>query len=132
MEFDQFLSLIPKLESSKSGGFESHLKMIPKERIIPAPDEIKDRNPKKAAVLALFYPDKHNETLFLLTLREIFSILRLNRNQVVSYHIDQSSLQTTCKISSLQSSQEKRYAQDQVFSKEDSIAQAPVQIHRIF
>ena len=69
MEFDQFLSLIPKLEDSKPGGFESHLKMIPKERIIPAPDVIRDRNPKKAAVLALFYPDKYNETIFLLILR---------------------------------------------------------------
>jgi len=69
MEFDQFLSLIPKLEDSNPGGFKSHLKMIPKERIIPAPDAIRDRNPKKAAVLALFYPDKHNETIFLLILR---------------------------------------------------------------
>jgi len=69
MEFDQFLLLIPKLEDSNPGGFESHIKMIPKERIIPGPDEIRDRNPKKAAVLALFYPDKDNETLFLLILR---------------------------------------------------------------
>jgi 8-oxo-dGTP pyrophosphatase MutT (NUDIX family) len=69
MDFDQFLSVISNLERSDTGGFKSHLKMIPKERIIPRLDEIRNRNPRKAAVLALFYPDQHNETLFLLILR---------------------------------------------------------------
>ena len=70
--------------------------------------------------------------LLSLTIKGFFSILSLNRNQVVSYHIDEISLQTTCKMSSLQSSQEKRYAQDQVFSKEDSVAQTTSKIHRVF
>ena len=69
MDFDQFLSVISDLERSDSDGFRSHIKMVPKERIIPGPDEIRNRNPRKAAVLALFYPDKNNETLFLLILR---------------------------------------------------------------
>jgi 8-oxo-dGTP pyrophosphatase MutT (NUDIX family) len=69
MDFDQFLSVISRLDRSDTGGFDSHLKMIPKERIIPGLDEIRNRNPRKAAVLALFYPDKNNETLFLLILR---------------------------------------------------------------
>ena len=69
MEFDQFLSLISKMEHSNIGGFSSHSKMIPKERIIPKQHEIKDKNPKKAAVLALFYPGAFSETRFLLILR---------------------------------------------------------------
>lgn len=69
MEFDQFLLLISKLEHSKIGGFSSHSKMIPKERITPDRNEIKNKNPKKAAVLALFYPGSLRETLFLLILR---------------------------------------------------------------
>ena len=57
MEFDQFLSLISKLETSNIGGFSSHSKMIPKERVVHNQDEIENKNPKKAAVMALFYPD---------------------------------------------------------------------------
>jgi len=69
MQFDQFLSLISKLEHSNIGGSSSHLKMIPKERVVHRPDEISHRNPKKAAVMALFYPGACSETLFLLILR---------------------------------------------------------------
>jgi 8-oxo-dGTP pyrophosphatase MutT (NUDIX family) len=69
MEFDQFLSLISKLEHSNLDGFSSHLKMIPKERVIHKPYEIEQKNPKKAAVLALFYPGYHGETMLLLILR---------------------------------------------------------------
>lgn len=69
MEFEQFLSLISKLEHANNGGFSSHSKMIPKERIIPDQNEITNRDPKKAAVLALFYPDSLSETMLLLILR---------------------------------------------------------------
>ena len=69
MEFESFLSLISKIDHGKLNGIYSHKKMIPEERINFSQKEILKLNPKKAAVLALFYPDIHNKTKFLLTLR---------------------------------------------------------------
>ena len=69
MEFDYFLSLISKIGDSRLGGFSSHEKMIPKERKILKKIELESAHPRKAAVLALFYPDKSNLTKFLLILR---------------------------------------------------------------
>ena len=69
MEFDSFLSLISKLDHIKLGGFTSHKKMIPKQRIHYSKESITQLQPKKAAVLALFYPNNEKETCFLLTLR---------------------------------------------------------------
>jgi len=69
MEFESFLSLISKIDQGKLNGIHSHKKMIPKERLNLSQKDILKSNPKKAAVLALFYPDVHNETKFLLTLR---------------------------------------------------------------
>ena len=69
MEFDYFLSLISKIEDTQLGGFASHAKMIPKERKLLKKIELESANPRKAAVLALFYPDQSNLTCFLLILR---------------------------------------------------------------
>lgn len=69
MEFNSFLLLISKLDRAKLGGLSSQLKMIPKERINFDESYIENINPKKAAVLALFYPNIKNETTFLLILR---------------------------------------------------------------
>jgi 8-oxo-dGTP pyrophosphatase MutT (NUDIX family) len=69
MEFESFLSLISNIERGNLGGFLSHKKMIPKERVNFPQQKITELNPKKAAVLALFYPDVNKETKFLLTLR---------------------------------------------------------------
>ena len=64
MEFDYFLSVISKLQDSQLGGFSSHQKMIPKERRLLKKIELESANPRKAAVLALFYPDELNLTNF--------------------------------------------------------------------
>ena len=69
MEFESFLSLISKIDQGKLQGILSHKKMTPKERSNFSQKELLLLKPKKAAVLALFYPDIHNETNFLLTLR---------------------------------------------------------------
>ena len=70
MEFKDFLSKISKIktiiEEENYDGKKFQLKMTPKERLDFDMKSIK--NPKKAAVLALFYP-KNNKTYFLLTLR---------------------------------------------------------------
>ncbi|UCE93043.1 MAG: CoA pyrophosphatase [Flavobacteriaceae bacterium] len=69
MDFDYFLSLNSRIEEMRLGGLESQFKMIPKERKMMNIESIKRANPKKAAVLALFYPDRSNLTNFLLILR---------------------------------------------------------------
>ncbi len=73
MEFNSFLSLISNIDRVQLGGMDSHKKMIPKQRKLFDLDYIKQQNPKKAAVMALFYPNIKNETTFLLTLRASYN-----------------------------------------------------------
>ncbi|MCP4883661.1 MAG: CoA pyrophosphatase [Flavobacteriales bacterium] len=69
MDFDYFLSRISRIENAPLGGAKSHIKMIPKERKLLELKDLHDQDPRLAAVLALFYPDKWNLTNFLLILR---------------------------------------------------------------
>ena len=69
MEFESFLLLISKVKNIEPGGVASQFKMAPKERKILNSLSIRRRNPKIAAVLALFYPNRNNETCFSLILR---------------------------------------------------------------
>lgn len=69
MEFKSFLSLISDLDSVSLGGVTSQFKMMPKERKKFDFSKVSQLNPKKAGVLALFYPNSYFETCFLLTLR---------------------------------------------------------------
>lgn len=71
MNFDDFVLRIPKIKNLPLPGEASHVKMAPNFRI----EELrrardKQKNPKKAGVMALFYPDMHNETHLLLILRQ--------------------------------------------------------------
>lgn len=72
MDFDYFLNLISRIEKANLGGTASHDKMIPPERKNTSPGDIQKARPKKAAVLALFYPDQNNLTNFLLILRAAY------------------------------------------------------------
>ncbi len=69
MEFGRFLSILSDLEAHPLPGIDAHRKMIPEIRTIPSLQEIKRSQPSQAGVLALFYPDREEETRFLLTLR---------------------------------------------------------------
>lgn len=69
MDFNRFLSQIQLLEKAPTGGLPSQFKMAPKERLKYDARDIEKKQPRKAAVLSLFYPDLQNETCFLLTLR---------------------------------------------------------------
>jgi 8-oxo-dGTP pyrophosphatase MutT (NUDIX family) len=73
MEFNSFLSLISKVDEVELGGLSSHAKMIPKQREIFSKQYIDNIQPKKAAVLALFYPNSKKETNFLLILRSHYN-----------------------------------------------------------
>ncbi|HKJ07130.1 MAG TPA: CoA pyrophosphatase [Flavobacteriaceae bacterium] len=69
MDFNSFLSKIEQFKSSKVGGQNAQFKLAPSQRIRFNIEKIMEKNPKKAAVLVLFYPNKQNETTFLLTER---------------------------------------------------------------
>lgn len=69
MDFDNFKSLTSKITKSSIGGLEAQFKLAPKIRKKISTKFIEEQHPKKAATLALFYPDKNNKTHFLLTKR---------------------------------------------------------------
>ncbi len=73
MNFNKFLKLISKIEEAPLPGEQAHFKMVPPFR----QDLIKQqgnaiKKAKKAGVLVLFYPDKNNETYFILMLRKTY------------------------------------------------------------
>lgn len=69
MNFTEFLSTINHLQESELGGVEAQFKMAPKLRLQYSREKIAAQNPRKAAVLALFYPNENQETHLLLTQR---------------------------------------------------------------
>jgi len=69
MNFNTFSNNLSLLKSKPLGGQSSQFKMVPKLRLNFSEEDIIKQNPKKAAVLALFYPDKDNQTRFILTER---------------------------------------------------------------
>ena len=57
MLFTEFVKFLPKIEKEKLLSRDAHIKMAPLERISYMDEEnYLDKNPKKAAVLMLFYP----------------------------------------------------------------------------
>lgn len=69
MKFNQFIEKIESLKSLKLGGLDAQFKLAPELRLRYNADKIKANNPRKAAVLALIYPNEKKETTFLLTER---------------------------------------------------------------
>ena len=69
MNFDLFLNNVPKIQKANLLASESHLKMAPMERVqMLKLWDYSELNPKKAGVLALFYPKK-TETYLVLIIR---------------------------------------------------------------
>lgn len=69
MIFSDFLSKIDNYKTTELGGLVSQFKLVPELRKKYSEEKIKNNNPRKAAVLALFYPDNTNQTRVLLTQR---------------------------------------------------------------
>jgi 8-oxo-dGTP pyrophosphatase MutT (NUDIX family) len=69
VNFNDFKNKITQFKTTELGGLNAQFKLAPKIRLKYDANKIIANNPKKAAVLALFYPNKKNETCFLLTLR---------------------------------------------------------------
>ncbi|TYA84271.1 NUDIX hydrolase [Seonamhaeicola marinus] len=73
MNYDDFLKSISKIENIPLPAEASQFKMVPpfrRELIKKQQDAMK--NAKEAGVLALFYPDIHNQTKFVLILRKTY------------------------------------------------------------
>jgi 8-oxo-dGTP pyrophosphatase MutT (NUDIX family) len=73
MDFSQFKKHISKLSSASVGGLEAQFKLAPKMRKQYSQEFMDANNPKKAAVLVLFYPNLNNDTCFLLTKRASYN-----------------------------------------------------------
>ena len=69
MNFKNFTDKIEDFKNVALGGLEAQFKMAPNLRLQYNKDKIAANKPRKAAVLALFYPNKKNETTLLLTQR---------------------------------------------------------------
>lgn len=73
MEFSHFKKNISKISQLPIGGLTSQFKLAPKIRKQFSEDHISAQQPKKAGVLALFYPNNNKETYFLLTKRASYN-----------------------------------------------------------
>lgn len=80
MRFSYLVKQLPKIENIELPGEASHFKMMAEFRL----DELKalqnkKMNPKKTAVLVLFYPDKNHEARLLLILRKTYQGVHSNQ-----------------------------------------------------
>lgn len=73
MKFDEFLELVSKIENIPLPAETSHFKMVPpfRQELLKKQQEA-IKKAKHAGVLALFYPDKNQETRFVLILRNTY------------------------------------------------------------
>jgi len=69
MNFSEFRSKMNHIKTAELGGLDAQFLLAPKLRLRYDEKKIKARNPKKAAVLSLFYPNEDGKTCFLLTQR---------------------------------------------------------------
>ncbi|WP_299013523.1 CoA pyrophosphatase [uncultured Polaribacter sp.] len=72
MNFKEFKNRIEAYKTKTLGGLDAQFKLAPELRLRYDANKIKIKNPKRAAVLALFYPNKKNEATFLLTERATY------------------------------------------------------------
>lgn len=73
MDFNYFKNKIATLSQISVCGLEAQFKLAPKFRAQYSKNLVTQKNPKKAAVVALFYPNAKGETSFLLTLRASYN-----------------------------------------------------------
>lgn len=69
MKFNQFKNKIASFKTKELGGLSAQFRLAPELRLKYDTDKIKANNPRKAAVLALFYPNEKEEAMFVLTER---------------------------------------------------------------
>ncbi|MEZ4811404.1 MAG: CoA pyrophosphatase [Allomuricauda sp.] len=80
MDFNEFYQLALKIKNLPLPGVDSHYKMSPALRVQWLKShKIEERNPKKAGVMALFYPDADLKTRLLLILRKAYEGVHSNQ-----------------------------------------------------
>lgn len=80
MDFTLFLNQISKIKDLDLPGEASHLKMAPEKRIKELKEgKLKRENFKKAAIMALFYPNRRQLTHLLLILRKTYKGVHSNQ-----------------------------------------------------
>lgn len=80
MEFSNFYDLISKVKNMPLPGEESHHKMAPSERIEEIDKwKLTKKEPRKAGVISLFYPDVDYQTRLLLILRQTYNGVHSNQ-----------------------------------------------------
>ncbi|MEX0313797.1 MAG: CoA pyrophosphatase [Allomuricauda sp.] len=80
MDFKEFYQQVLKIKNLPLPGEESHHKMSPAMRVQwLKSNEIRKMNPKRAGVMALFYPDLEFETRLLLILRKTYNGVHSNQ-----------------------------------------------------
>jgi len=73
MTFSEFKKSISKIDKIELFGEKAHIEMSPKFRTKELRElDVVKKNPRKAAVLALFYPDKDDNTYIVLILRKTY------------------------------------------------------------
>lgn len=80
MDFQDFLNNSPKIRKINLPGEAAHEKLAPRFRVQELQKmEIEQRNPRHAAVLAVFYPGRNNQTYFILILRKTYPGVHSNQ-----------------------------------------------------
>ncbi len=80
MDFTFFSQQVSKIKDLPLPGEASHFKVAPESRVKKLRESIfKKENTKKAAVMALFYPDAHQLTHLLLILRKTYKGVHSNQ-----------------------------------------------------
>lgn len=73
MTFSEFKKSVSKIEKIELFGEKAHMEMLPKFRTKELREvDVEKANPREAAVLALFYPDKDDITNIVLILRKTY------------------------------------------------------------
>ncbi|QLE01595.1 CoA pyrophosphatase [Galbibacter sp. BG1] len=80
MNFAEFYDLVPKIKNMPLPGQESHYKMAPLLRNKElASINLEEKQPKRAGVVSLFYPDDKLQTRLLLILRKTYNGVHSNQ-----------------------------------------------------
>ncbi|WP_375323973.1 NUDIX hydrolase [Flagellimonas sp. GZD32] len=80
MDFNEFCQLALKLKNLPLPGEDSHYKMSPQLRIEwMKRNKVRDANPRRAGVMALFFPDDDYRTKLLLILRKTYQGVHSNQ-----------------------------------------------------
>ena len=95
MHFSDFKNILLKINDFNLPGNNSLLKLAPPSRVKQFKDGYKIINPKLAAVMLFFYPDKDNKTRMALILRNKYNGVHSNQISFPGGKMDKSDIDLT-------------------------------------